>query len=337
MAQPRGEIGVAVAELTEVSDFLLQLYADSRERDPSTYATAALAGVRRLLSADKACWGIISHSRAGRHLRSSFTSGLQPGWQSCWESVKHDDSLAKAIARTRNRTVTLESAELPAASGLLRLADGFDIGQTLSASLDFLDPDTFMFVSVYRNHGRRSFSQRDKTINQLLIPHLQAAWNENLRESLRASNGSSRSVYRVFVDHEARPVGEHEEFAMTAARHWQAWRGPILPPELRQAMQRSHAAGGAWISGRNWSVRATPAGLLILVELRERSQLDNLTKRKLEVSKLFAHGATHKDIARLAGLRPSTVRHYLREAYAKLGIDNKASLASIFTRLHVES
>jgi DNA-binding NarL/FixJ family response regulator len=53
--------------------------------------------------------------------------------------------------------------------------------------------------------------------------------------------------------------------------------------------------------------------------------------------RLYAEGETHKDIARLTGLTPSTVRHYLREAYSKLNIDNKAALANLMGRHGIAS
>jgi DNA-binding NarL/FixJ family response regulator len=76
---------------------------------------------------------------------------------------------------------------------------------------------------------------------------------------------------------------------------------------------------------------------LTLVELREVTSLDHLRPREFQVASLFAEGATHKDIARLIGLTPSTVRHYLRETYSKLDIDNKAALANLFNRRGAET
>ena len=38
---------------------------------------------------------------------------------------------------------------------------------------------------------------------------------------------------------------------------------------------------------------------------------------------------THKEIARDLALAPATVRHYIRNAYAKLGISDKAALGRL--------
>jgi DNA-binding NarL/FixJ family response regulator len=105
-----------------------------------------------------------------------------------------------------------------------------------------------------------------------------------------------------------------------------------LPLVLREAIEGASAAPGRWVGRGAWSVRSAPAGLLTLVELRQATPLDRLTPRELQAVRLYAEGETHKDIARLTGLTPSTVRHYLREAYSKLNIDNKAALANLMGR-----
>jgi len=324
---------VAIARLAAVSEYLLGLYARSTEADAAGFSTFALDGMRALLGADKAWWGVISVSEAGPHLLSSFLCGLPPTWDAAWETVKQDDSIAKLIARTKNQAVTLDSAAIPATSGLRRLADGYDLRQTISISVNLPDQRAFMFVSLYRGHERHVFTPEDQSINQLLIPHLHAAWRQNLRERLRpGGDPGGADTYRAFVDREGKPVQHEDGFATVVSQHWPSWRGALLPLHLREAIEAARAAPGSWVGRGAWAVRSAPAGLLTLIELREATPLDRLTPRELQAARLFAEGATHKDIARLTGLTPSTVRHYLREAYSKLNIDNKAALANLIGR-----
>jgi len=324
---------MAQGRLAAVSDYLLRLYARAEEADATGYSTFALDGMCSILGADKAWWGVIAVSEAGPRLLSSFRSGLPPTWEAAWETVKQDDTLARSIAQTRNRTVALDSATLPATSGLVKLAEGFDLGQTLSIAVDMPDHGAFMFLSLYRGHARRAFTPEDKMINQLVVPHMHAAWRQNLRERLRVcGDQDDTGICKAFVDRDGKLVQREAGFAAVVAAHWPAWRGPQLPLLLREAIERARAAPGCWIGRGTWTVRTVPAGLLTLVELREATALDSLRPRELQVAKMFAEGATHKEIARLTGLTPSTVRHYLREAYAKLSVDNKAALANLINR-----
>ncbi len=324
---------MVIARLAAVSDYLLRLYACSVEADASRFSTVALDGLRELLDADKAWWGTISISESGPNLLSSFHCGLPDTWETTWEAVKHDDSVARNIATTNNRAFIMDSATIPAASRLLELAERFDVRQTLSISVDLPDQNAFMFLSLYRGRGRPPFTPEDGSINQFLIPHIRAAWRQNLRERLRVRGDSSGDeTYKAFVDRAGRLVQHEEGFAAIVGQNWPAWRGPQLPLFLREAIERVRIVPGRWIGRSRWTLRAAPAGMLTLVDLRETSPLDRLRPRELQAVKLFAEGATHKDIALLTGLAPSTVRHYLRESYSKLNINNKAALANLVSR-----
>ncbi|MFT5507652.1 MAG: DNA-binding CsgD family transcriptional regulator/TolB-like protein/Tfp pilus assembly protein PilF [Hyphomicrobiaceae bacterium] len=52
-----------------------------------------------------------------------------------------------------------------------------------------------------------------------------------------------------------------------------------------------------------------------------------LSKREREVATVYAHGQSYKEIARLLGISPTTVRSHLRTVYGKLGVTSKIELA----------
>lgn len=320
-------------QLTDVSDYLLQLYALSTRADASAYSTFALDDLSRLLAADKAWWGVLALSESGPQLLSSLRSRLPSSWEAAWEAVKNDDIVASTLAQCRNQTMSLYQSNIPATSRLAQLADQFNIGETLAVAVDLPDTRSFMFVSLYRDAGRRPFTPQDKALQQMLVSHLQAAWQINLRERLRDDGqGADAPAYKAFVDRDGRLVQCEDGFSAAVSRHWSSWSGSRLPLMLGEAIERCRGAPGRWMGLKGWSVRSAPAGLLTLVELREATVLDQLRPRELQVARLFGEGASHKDIARLTGLTPATVRHYLREVYARLGIDNKAALANLLHR-----
>lgn len=322
---------MAKTRMAAVSDYLLNLYERSAETGPTPYASLALDGLRDLIGATKAWWGILAPSQSGPKLLSSFRSDLPSAWETAWESVKNDDNLAYGLMRAPNQTFRLDSAAIPRGSGLIRLAEGFDIRETIVSSVFMPEQNAFMFVSLYRGSTQRSFTHEDRAISQLLVAHLHLAWRKNIIECLRSSP-DIKSPHRAFVDREGKLVRWDEGFSRFVDRQWRSWRAPNLPLLLREAIRRSSELAGSWIGQGEWCVRAEPAGLLDFVELRESSALDCLTQRELQVAEMFADGATHKEIALAIGLAPSTVRYYIREAYSKLNIDNKALLASLVSR-----
>lgn len=63
--------------------------------------------------------------------------------------------------------------------------------------------------------------------------------------------------------------------------------------------------------------------------LRERL---GLTVREAEVLLWISRGKSNRDIGEILGLKPATVTKYLEQVYIKLGVENRASAASIAIR-----
>lgn len=57
-----------------------------------------------------------------------------------------------------------------------------------------------------------------------------------------------------------------------------------------------------------------------------------LTPREIEVLSWLAKGKTNRDIGDILGLSPRTVNKHLEHAYAKLGVETRASAAALMTR-----
>ncbi|MEZ5705095.1 MAG: LuxR C-terminal-related transcriptional regulator [Burkholderiaceae bacterium] len=53
-----------------------------------------------------------------------------------------------------------------------------------------------------------------------------------------------------------------------------------------------------------------------------------LSPREAEVATLLAHGLNHKAVARQLGIAPATVRNQTSRIYEKLGVNNRAALAT---------
>lgn len=71
------------------------------------------------------------------------------------------------------------------------------------------------------------------------------------------------------------------------------------------------------------------AGALQRLSIRRLRAIDRLTPRESDVARAFSSGQSYKEVARALQLSPATVRHYLREIYIKLGLTDKAELASL--------
>lgn len=84
----------------------------------------------------------------------------------------------------------------------------------------------------------------------------------------------------------------------------------------------------ASVLGRRRATPACPSG--------DRA-LAPLSPREAEVARLFGQGLSYKAVARALGSSPATVRHHLRQAYAKLGITSKVQMARLVSGQRLES
>lgn len=323
---------MTVGRFVALNQYLLHLYAAAAEMNPVRYAEWAVGNICELLDASKAWWGIISNSSTGLKINGSFRYNLPTAWDMALDFSRNDDLAAKYAELCTNHTRICRVEDVDKGGTMIVLAETFDIGRCLSAAIELTDKSTFMVISLYRDTRQPVFTHEELLIFELVLPHLQNSWMQNLRESLKADaaeNGFWTS--RAFIDLHGTLIRGDDGFARVVTNHWPAWRGSSLPLHLHRAVERSMALSGAWVAGGGWGVRAMPAGLLRLVELRENTLLDRLSPREFEVARLYADGASHKEIAQLTSLKPATIRSYIQDIYSKLDVDNKAVLATVIT------
>jgi DNA-binding CsgD family transcriptional regulator len=312
------------------SDLLLELYQAAITASPESFQTIALRLVDQAIGFDRAWWGIMAQKGNGFDLHSSHRYELPDTFETQWESIKSDDSLARDAHGKPRTTIHFDEKGLRSNPGLAELNDGHDLRQALCTSAFLPDRKSFLFVSLFRSGARtRTFKAREIALKQVLTPHLYACWRVNLLAELQrrqfGNNLNKRGV--AFVDRQGTIVCTDASFAALLAERWPAWRGRRLPKMLMDAFVSRDTSSKrqcldlhvAWLQ----------TGGLFRFEVRCTSAFDTLTPREREIAEYFAQAQSYKDIAARTALAPSTVRHHLRTIYAKLEISDKAQLVRL--------
>ncbi|MCY1182900.1 Bacterial regulatory protein, luxR family [compost metagenome] len=73
----------------------------------------------------------------------------------------------------------------------------------------------------------------------------------------------------------------------------------------------------------------TPNGEQVVLSLKTQPRNSTLAPREMTAAMLFADGHSYKEIAKILGLTPATVRTYLRNCYLQLGVSSKIELGSV--------
>lgn len=214
-------------------------------------------------------------------------------------------------------------------------------------------PTMVVGLGFYRN--RRTFSERDRLLLNLLRPHLVQTYarvgaHTRLRDELvrtkQVLEAIDQGVIVLSRDGSARKITRRARRLLTA--YWGPAAARRLPPELQEWMRHQRAPmplaepdgppaparplvvereGGRLIVRLAGS--STAEHLLILEEQQTLSPSAfsslGLTDRESEVLLWVSFGKTDAEIATILGVSPKTVGKHLERIYQKLGVENRTA------------
>lgn len=314
-----------------LSDLLLDLYALARQSATAEHARRALQRLQRDLPFDRAWWGLVAVSADGRPARLHWSQplGLPPRFVDDWCRARRDDALARALIAAPGRALHWDAERLSSTPGLAALTAEHGLSQVLSTVRVDRNAGLLFFLSLYRDRGAPAFQATEIQAEQMLMPHLDAMlrtnWLRHVEQQRLQQPGLRARPALALADDAGLLHVSDGDLSGLLRRQWPGWTGPRLPDELCAAL----AADGHGYRSPLLSMRAQRAGELWCVELAQPGPADRLSPREAEVARCYGAGASHKEVARRLGIAPATVRHQLREVYRKLGVNDKAALASL--------
>jgi len=211
-------------------------------------------------------------------------------------------------------------------------------------------------IGIALNRGRRDFNERDRSLLQLVRPHLAQAFqnacvvtqlleetallNRALEESSRGIVGLTPAGRVLWMSPQAeRWMGKYFPDRARGGR-WlpeplQRWlteqqalliRTNLPPPRLPfEIEQRGESLVARLLS--------EPEQLLLLLEERSDPvslaglEALGLTRREAEVLAWLARGKTNAEIGKIASLSARTVEKHLEHIFQKLGVENRTAAA----------
>ncbi|MBC7170800.1 MAG: helix-turn-helix transcriptional regulator [Polyangiaceae bacterium] len=280
---------------------------------------------------DSGLVGMGTLQRGVPHAHDSYLHRQPAALMESWEAIKHLDFVAAAAISQpgqAHRFVCADVfAEHPAALAHCR---AFSLEHVLCTAAIGGRVGSFFALSIYRNDPGHPFTETERKTLELLVPHVLEAIRQAKLEQLRRAtrtprpeNQAAAIVNRAGVILEAEP-----DFVELLAEADPKWSGPWLPTpfaSLSEARTNERRAIGRLV------FRLDPREDLVLVHARRATVVDGLTERENEVARLFASGESTKQVAERLAIAPNTVRVHLGRIYEKLGVVNKAELASMLT------
>ncbi len=311
-----------------LSHFLLGLYREARVRDPASFCTWALRGLRQLVPFDSAMWG---HGATAESVELYDVHLLdQPeAMLANYARVRQHDFLARAVGERPGTTVELYSIIDRPSFTRTRMyrqhAKRFGMENLLCTCIPEMPSGLLNVISFWRSDPDRRFTEQERAAKEFLMPHLVETRRQNVFAALRlrADVDRARSAVAAVCDRRGLLHEAEDGFGPLMQRAWPRWQGPALPAPLARAVRRG---GGNALSmaGLHFSWGAVERRVVLTA--RADTPIDALTARERDVAVRLAQGSTVKEVARALALEPTTVRNHLSAVHRKLAVANRAQL-----------
>jgi DNA-binding CsgD family transcriptional regulator len=313
---------------SELNKFLLDLYHLTGKAPSLEFSRTALELLEQTLPFDSGLWGTFTRTPAGPRPHWVYLH-RQPGQMlEEYEHVKQHDLVNKEAIADCGRTVNIDLARVEKAAhpAVVAHVRRWGMEHTLATMLLESPLNLYTAVCLYRSEPKRRFSEPERRFKQAIMPHLVQAWHMNAIHFLDAPPGPARGVPRARALIDRFGVLHNAEPGLTALfrREVPGWKGPNIPLPLLSVID----TGAKEYKGEALIVsllRQLPDGTFV-IGVRARARVDGLSRRELAVAREFASGKTYKEIARLLGTSPATVRTQIQVVYTKLGVRTKVEL-----------
>lgn len=306
---------------------LLALYDVARRASLDEFQDGAVNELSRMIRFDGCWWGIGTSIDGHQHIHHSFVRGLPRDMAAELNRTEARNIVARRCFRRPGTALVFSAKALAGNSDTASLARYAHIAQVLCACTFQETSHLVMFLSLTRELSRPRFSARDARCLELLLPHLEAMLQVSRVLDISRERTRRAGVHSCLAVTDVRGILHVAEpgFDAMIGAEWPGWKGPALPEEVIAAI----GVGRSSYSGRVVILDLQAAGSQIVITVRHRAKLDDLSRQERLVAEAFASGRSYKEVARLLGSAPATVRHHLRVVYSKLGVCDKAALARV--------
>lgn len=324
MAPPNLGVSDASLDLQAFNRVVLQIHRAGREVPLDRFQSEALLLVRQVIPFDSAWWG--NAAALPMEIHSLHLHNCEQSILEAYAPYIEQDFFRAALIAQPGRTINM--ADLTTRADFVRSALYRKVGKRyrIEWSLGTLvvEPVSSLqeFLTLWRHDGERPFTEGERVLKQMLMPHLADAHRAaRLRELLEGS-AMQRACWAV-ADQRGYLREVSPRFVHWLREHWPGWKGSRLPPALLE-----HVHDAKPPSGSKLNLQVVAKKDFRFLQVLEANQVNALSPRKREIVIRYARGETYTVIAGALGLAPATVRNHIAQCYRVLGVGNKAELAA---------
>ncbi len=318
------------------------IYQAARKMPVPIFQSWLMEHLQKVIRIDAAWWGRATctpDSPSAPNIHGHYLFNLPEGYAQDWEAIKESDHLAYRASQTPSKTLISGIADPELSPDLLCLMKQHQISHVICCVVE--DPVIALnqggslsegqlidFLSLYRRDPEDTYTHHEMLMLQCLAPHISEAINQCVKHYLdhqRQEQQSTDTEAMAIADNRGVLHAMEPTFHGLFCKEWPEWQGVVVDQTLLPAPeQNTH-----FFLGQQVSLTTERLGELVLIRLRLKSPVDDLSERELLVARMFSNGKTYKEIAADLHRSPSTIRNHIQSIYLKLGIKNKAELVNL--------
>ena len=312
-----------------LNEVILALYQGCCERNVPEFKEWAMETVRPLVNFDSGLW--VTSDVVSDEFNSAYLFKQPPEMMENYHRTLRisGDFLAQAvvsnIGRTINSTDIMPYQEFIKHPNYLNHCRYYGMEYGLSTGHIHPVNGISTAIAFFRSTPGAPFPESARQTTEFLVPHMVEAMRINLFSSLHGLGAQGRSAFAI-CDPAGLLYETTQAFCEVMRNAWPDWKGS------RVTLPFNSLAGQGtvrWVKN-GFKFEASPCRDLFLLSVTQEDLLDRLTRRQTEVAQMLVDGKKYKSIARELAITPSTVTKHVNEIHARLSIDSREALISLF-------
>ncbi len=279
----------------------------------------AMRTLQPLVRFERAWWGQVAAGRAEARNWLQGHIGLSASFGEEWNQLASQDDFGQQSMQQLGQVVRSSEEDPP--GDVQRFSDRYGLRHAMAITVELPGSGLLFFVSLYRADPDTPFTDADEALFAEFMAHLLQGWRRRL-SAIHARLALPSWEDFAVADPQGRLLYLGRRATAELKRAFAHWNGWVLPQELTAVL--TDPSGPARVPP---SLTVQRVGTLLAVACtRTATRRLGLTPSQWNVAMLYAQGQSYTEIAHRLGRSPATVRTYLRDAYAQLGVSNKIEL-----------